>query len=164
MMYKICFLLVMIIGVALTGCKTAESTLSIRQVRNFDPNAANHILFLDIKISKGKGKMETVELVNAVSGKGKLKNLTAPIHSPYRIHVIPRYLVDDMENALVFEHPLYKSVEVASEDGRLTKQNLNAKEAMLSVRIQNDNGLKKIELYSITPGKENIKIYTLNLE
>ena len=108
--------------------------------------------------------METVELVNAVSGNGKLRNLTAPVHSPYRILVIPRYPVNDMENELVFEHPLYKSVEVASENGHLTKQNLNAKEGILSVRIQNDNGLKKIELYSITPGKENIKIYTLNLE
>ncbi len=108
--------------------------------------------------------METVELVNAVSGNGKLKNLAAPVHSPYRIVVIPRYPVDDMEKALVFEHPLYKSVEVASGDGRLTKQDLNAKEGILSVRIQNDNGLEKVELYSITPGKENIKIYTLNLE
>ncbi|MCF2489476.1 hypothetical protein [Dyadobacter sp. CY347] len=163
-MSKIGFLLIIMVGIALTGCRTSESTLSIQNVRNYDPKAANHILFLDFKITKRNGKTEAVELVNAVSGSGTLKNRTAPVHSPYQINVIPRYSVGHMEVPLIFEHPLYKSVELASEDGKLSKQDLNSKEGILSVRIQKDNGLEKIELHSITPEKGDNKIYTLNLQ
>lgn len=163
-MYKTGFLLILMIGVALTGCKTSESSLTVQNVRNYDPNAANHILFLDFKITKRNGKTEAVELVNAVSGSGKLKNMAAPIHSPYQISVIPRYSVGHLETPLVFAHPLYKSVEVASLDGKLSKQELNAKEGILSIRIQKENGLEKIELYSTTPEKSEHKIYTLNLQ
>ncbi|MCF0054099.1 hypothetical protein LXM25_28760 [Dyadobacter sp. LJ53] len=152
------------IAAQLLGCKTAESTLSLQNVRNYDPGAANHILFLDFKITKRDGKTEIVELVNAVSGSGKLKNLATPVHSPYQISVIPRYSVSHAEVPLVFEHPLYKSVEVASQDGKLSKQDLHTKEGNISVRIQKDNGLEKLEIHSLTPDKGNIKIYTLNLK
>ena len=163
MMNKLSFFLIMI-AAQLLGCKTSESTLSVQNVRNYDPNAANQILFLDLKIIKRDGKTETVELVNAVSGSGKLKNMAAPVHSPYQISVIPRYSISHMEIPMVFEHPLYKSVEFASQDGKLSKQDLHAKEGILSVRIQKDNGLEKIELHSLTPEKGDVKIYTLNLK
>ncbi|MCF0062930.1 hypothetical protein MUK70_07855 [Dyadobacter chenwenxiniae] len=152
------------IAAQLLGCKTVESTLSLQNVRNYDPGAANHILFLDFKITKRDGRTEIVELVNAVSGSGKLKNLATPVHSPYQISVIPRYSVSHAEIPLVFEHPLYKFVEVASQDGKLSKQDLHTKEGNISVRIQKDNGLEKLEIHSLTPDKGNIKIYTLNLK
>lgn len=153
-----------IIAAELSGCKTTESTLSIEHVKNYDPNAANHILFLDFKITKRDGKAESVELVNAVSGSGKLKNMAAPVHSPYQISVNPRYSIGHEEVPLFFEHPLFKSVEVASQDGKLSKQDLHAREGILSVRIQRDNGLERIELHSLTPEKGDIKIYTLTLK
>ncbi|MCF2505792.1 hypothetical protein L0663_20520 [Dyadobacter sp. CY107] len=164
LMDKFGLFVTVMIAAQLSGCKTAESTLRIENVRNYDPDAANHILFLDFKITKRDGKKEHVELVNAVSGSGKLKNLAAPVHSLHRISVIPRYSVGHEEVPLFFEHPLFKSVEVSSQDGKLSKRDLHAKEGILSVRMQRKNGLEKIELHSLTPDKGDIKIYTLNLK
>lgn len=152
------------LGAGLVSCKTAESTLTMENVKNYNPDAASHILFLDFKITKRSKKGETVTLVNAVSGSGKLKNIEVPVHSACQISVIPRYSISHLEVPLIFEHPLYKSVEVPSQDGKLTKQALNAEEGTLSVRIQKDQGLEKLELYSLTPEKGRVKIYTLNIK
>lgn len=164
MMYKFSFFIILMIGMLLSGCKTAESTLTMQNVRNYDPGAASHILFLDFRITGGDGKAEKAELVNVVSGNGKLKNVARPVPNPRQMSVVARYATEHEEVPLVFEHPLHKAVEVASEDGKLSKQDMHAKEGILSVRIQQDNGLEKLELYSITPEKGNIKIYTLNIK
>ena len=163
-MYKFSFFLIVMIGMQLAGCKTAGSTLTMQNVRNYDPDAASRILFLDFKITGGNGKAEKAELVNVVSGKGKLKNLARPVHNNRQISVIPRYATQHEEVSLVFEHPLYQSVEVASEDGKLSKHEMHTQEGILSVRIQQDNGLEKIEIYSVLPDKENVKIYTLKIK
>ncbi|MCE7064637.1 hypothetical protein [Dyadobacter sp. CY326] len=163
-MRKISFLLFVMIGMQLMGCKTAESTIAIRDFKNHDPSAADHILFLDFEITRRGKKTEVVELVNAVSGRGKMKNLVAPVQSPYQIRVLPTYSSDRPETEMAFEHPLYRSVEVASQDGRLSKHDLSATQGTLSIRVQEDKALEKIELYSITPEKGKTKIYTLNLK
>jgi hypothetical protein len=49
-------------------------------------------------------------------------------------------------------------------DGKLSKQDLAAKKGTLSFRIQDDKALEKVEIYSVTPEKGNIKIYTLTLK
>jgi hypothetical protein len=163
-MNKISILVMLALGIGLISCKTAESTLTMENVRNYNRDAASHILFLDFKLTKRNDQTETVTLVNAVSGSGKIKNMAIPVHSACQISVIPRYSVGRLEVPLVFEHPLYRSVEVPSQDGKLTKQDLHADEGTLSVRIQTEKGLEKLELYSLTPEKGNVKIYTLNLK
>jgi hypothetical protein len=139
--------------------------LNVSDISGYDQNGKDHIIFFNFKIvGQGKGKDEKVTLVNATSANGRFKNLTAPVHYPYQIHIVPRYNTDHIETVLVFEHPLFRSVEVASQDGTISQSSLIASDGVLSMRIQEDKTMESIELYSITPDRGKVKIYTLHLK
>ena len=134
-------------------------------ITNYDKAVKEHILFLEFKISSdANGKHENVKLVSAVSGNGKMKDLNNPVLDPYRIVAVPRYKTSILVKELYFEHPLFRTVEVASESGTLSKKSITATEGSLSIRIQENEHMNRIELFSVTPEKGTIKIYTVYLE
>lgn len=158
-------LLLLLIGLQLTHCKSGQSVLNVSDISGYDKNGKDHIIFLNFKIrDQGRRKNERVTLMNATSGNGRFKGLTAPVHYPYQIHVVPRYNTSHLETALIFEHPLFRSVEVASQNGTMSQSSLTASEGVLSMRMQEDKAMESIELYSITPDRGKVKIYTLHLK
>ncbi|GGB81318.1 hypothetical protein GCM10011325_05980 [Dyadobacter sediminis] len=131
-------------------------------VANYDKAVKEHILFMEFDIRTGaKGRQEKVKLVRAVAGNGRTKGLNSPVHGPYRIMMVPRYRSNALEKEFYYEHPLFRSVEVASPGGTLSKASIAAKQGMLSVRIQENADLDRIELFSLTPDKGTTKIYTV---
>ncbi|TLV03094.1 hypothetical protein [Dyadobacter luticola] len=147
---------------AILGCASSQSVLNVREISGYDSSKEEHIIFLNLKISEGKP--EKVKLVSATSGNGKMKNLRPAVDYPYQIKVIPRYNSNRLETEMVFEHPLYKLVEVPHEDGKLSKSAQEAKEGTLLVRFQEDKTMERIEFYSVTPERGSVKIYTLELK
>jgi hypothetical protein len=153
------------IGAQLSGCKSAESVLKVSEMPNYDKKSADRILFLNFRISTtGNSLSEKVELVNAVSGNARMKNLIPPVHDPYQIKVIPRYSASRMEMETFYEHPLFRSVEVSGPGGKLGRSQINDREGMLNIRVQDDSYLTSLEVYSVTPEKGTVKIYTLNFK
>jgi hypothetical protein len=165
-MFKLIFNLICIVmGLQLMNCKSGESVLNTREIGNYDTTSQEHILFFEFKITDaGKGNPEKVKFIKAVSGNGKMKNLRQTVDYPYQIHVFPRYNIGFLETEIPFEHPLYRLVEVPSQDGTLTKKSVVEKEGTLSFRLQEHSNMKSIELFSITPDRGKVKIYTLNLK
>jgi hypothetical protein len=147
-------------------CKSGQSVLNVSDISGYDKNGKDHIIFLNFKIrDQGRGRNEKVTLVNATSGNGRFKGLMAPVHYPYQIHVVPRYNnTSQLGTELIFEHPLFRSVEVASQNGTMSQSSLTASEGILSMRMQEDRAMESIELYSITPDRGKVKIYTLHLK
>jgi hypothetical protein len=165
-MLRLIFNLIFVgMSLQLMNCKSGESVLNAADINNYDTTTRDHILFLEFKISSGgQGKPEKVKFLKAVSGNGKMKNLRQAVHYPYQIHVIPRYTIGFVETEMAFEHPLYRSVEVPNQDGTLKKAALTAKEGILSFRFQEHSNMDRLELFSIMPQKEPVKIYTLYLK
>lgn len=147
------------------GCGPGRSTLTISNVPNYDKSVSDHILFLDFRVTaENQGDHEKVELVKAISGNGRMKNLMRPVHYPYQIKAIPRYTTSAIEKELVFEHPLFNTKEVSEPGGTITKMEVTNTEGILSMRLQDAQALDRLDLYSVSPGKGTVKIYTLRFK
>ena len=162
-MRKIIFLLsIMCIGM---NCSSSKSTLKTDKITNFDKQATDHILFLDFTIKKSVGqKPEATKLTNSVSGVGRLKDMGAEVHNPYQVKAIQYFSDGQKPIEIRYEHPLYKSVEIFDQDGTISRKPTSLNEGTLSMRIQHGSSLEKIELYSTTPDKGTVLIYTLTLK
>lgn len=131
----------------------------------FNPESADQILFLEFRVSQPeKGSLEQISLVSSVSGTGKLKNLRRPVEYPYRIQVVPRYRTSAFEVPMIFEHPLFREVEVPDPSGTITRKKQFASEGSFTMRMQADPNIEKLDFYSLKPGQQPVKIYTLNLK
>jgi hypothetical protein len=159
------YLLVILAASHLAGCSSGQALLEVSKVSGYDKAAAEHIIFLNLKIiDQGKGSNEKVKLMTATAGNGKMKNIRAAVEYPYQIKVLPRYSTSHLELETVFEHPLYRSVEVPNQDGTMSRSVVNSKEGLISLRFQEESTLDRIEIYSVTPERGSVKIYTLNLK
>lgn len=164
-MLKRNLIVLFIVSTLLGGCKSTESVLKVSEMLNYDKKSADRILFLNFKISTSrKGASEKVELVNAVSGNARMKNLVPPVHDSCQVKVVPRYSAKRMETETFYEHPLFRSVEVSAPDGKLSRSEARSREGMLNIRVQDDSYLTSLEVYSVTPEKGTVKIYTLNFK
>jgi hypothetical protein len=163
-MMKRNLIVIFIASAHIVGCKSAESVVKVSEMENYKKESADHILFLNFRISTGRGASEKVELVNSVSGSGRMKNLVAPVHGAHQIKVVPRYSAGRMELGTFYEHPLFRSVEVSTADGKLSRSEVTDREGMLNIRVQDDTFLTGLELYSVTPARGTVKIYTLNFK
>ncbi|WP_157488156.1 hypothetical protein [Dyadobacter crusticola] len=131
----------------------------------FNPAAGDQILFLEFRVSQPEqGSPEQISLVSSVSGTGKLKNLRRSVEYPYQIQVVPRYRTSALEVPMVFEHPLFREVEVPDPSGTITRKEQFATEGTFTMRMQADPNIEKLDFYSLKPGQEPTKIYTLNLK
>jgi hypothetical protein len=147
------------------SCMPGMHILELTQVKNWDHKGGDQILFLEFLIRDGEsGKHEKVELIKAIAGKGKMKNLGAHVQNPFQIQVVPRYKVSAMELPVSYEHPLHAQMEVSDSTGLLTRVKTDTKEGRLNVRMQADPHIDRIELFSIAPEKGSVKIYTLQLK
>jgi hypothetical protein len=154
-----------VLAVLLVGCGPGRSTLKISKVPNYDKAVSDHIFFLDFRVTaENQGDREKVELVKAISGSGRMKNILRPVHYPYQIKAIPRYTTSALEKELVFEHPLFNAREVSEPGGTITKVAVTNTEGIVSMRLQEAPGLDRLELYSVTPEKGTVKIYTLRFK
>ena len=155
-----CFLLM-----DLSGCTPRQSALDLNDVTFFDAESAEQILFLEFRVVfLKKGNREEVGLVSAIAGKGKTKNLRRPVDSPYQIRIVPRYSVIAIELPLVYQHPLFQEVEVPDPSGIIKRRKLYAKEGTFTMRMQADDNIEKLDIYSVTPERGEVKIYTLKLK
>ena len=93
-----------------------------------------------------------------------MKDLGTKVSNPVCIKVTQHFTDgrDPVETS--YEHPLIGSVEVPDPSGKMARSVLNTKEAIFSVRIQEDKAMDKIELYSVTRDKDPVKIYSLRLK
>lgn len=147
------------------GCISSKSTLQVQKMPNFDRQAPDHILFLDFSIKQTTGqKTEATKLVNSVAGTGQMKDLGNEVHNPYQIKAVHYYNNGQKSVEVLFEHPLYRSVELFDADGSISRKPSSLQEGILSMRIQHSNSLEKIELYSITPDKGTQLIYALKIK
>lgn len=158
-------IVIAVLAVLLVGCGPGRSTLKISKVPNYDKSVSDHIFFLDFRVTaENQGDREKVELVKAISGSGRMKNILRPVHYPYQIKAIPRYTTSALEKELIFEHPLFNAREVSEPGGTITKVAVTNTEGIISMRLQEAPGLDRLELYSVTPEKGTVKIYTLRFK
>jgi hypothetical protein len=148
----------------LAACMTTKP-LRVHNLANYDANAPHQILFLDFTISKPDPEnAEQVSLDNAILGNGTLKNLGGPVHTPYQIKLLRHFTNKQPPEEEYFEHPLFRQLEVASQDGRLERRGTTLQSAPLSFRLQYTPGIERIELFSIAPNHKERKIYTLPIK
>ncbi|GGM92439.1 hypothetical protein GCM10010967_27060 [Dyadobacter beijingensis] len=145
-------------------CSPGVTVLNIRELPNYDSRSADHILFLNFRITGKAGGRERVELAGTNLGVGRMKNIYHPVNFPVRIKAIPRYGDVGLEEEMTFEHPLYRSAEVSDESGHIDRKEVEAKEGSLQVRMPVRPGLNALELFSVTPEKGTVKIYTLHFD
>ncbi|MDR6805676.1 hypothetical protein J2Y45_002015 [Dyadobacter sp. BE34] len=151
-----------LVGLLMFGCKSGRSVLVVRDLPNYDTRSSDHLLFLNFRISGKPGGNEHVELASASVANGRMKNLAYPVHFPVQIKAIPRYSTSALEREMVFEHPLHRSVEVSDPSGHMRREEMRANEGTLMIRMPLDSGLNRLELFSVTPEKGSVKIYTLS--
>ncbi|MCF0070047.1 hypothetical protein LZD49_06160 [Dyadobacter sp. CY261] len=149
-------------GLLMIHCKPAQSTLTVGQISNYNANSPDHILFLNFRISGGVGGREKVELLSASAGDGKMKDIARSVHFPYQIKAIARYSASAVEREMVFEHPLFKGREVSDPSGHMRQVEVKATEGNVLIRLQQHSGLNQLELFSVSPEKGTVKIYTLD--
>ena len=149
----------------LAGCFSSKPRVTVHALSNYDPKAAHQILFLDFAISRANaGKLERVTLTNSIMGTGELKNLSAQTHTPYQIKLRSYYKTTQASTEESFEHPLFRSIEIADADGTLTRKLTSDSSGHLSVRLPYTPALTKLELYRVTPDEAMQKIYTLQVK
>ena len=151
-------------GLLMFGCKSGHSVLTISELPNYDARSADHLLFLNFRITGKPGGNEQVELVSATAANGRMKNLAYPVHFPVQIKAIPRYTTSALEHEMVFEHPLHRSVEVSDPGGHMRREEVRAKEGTLLIRMPLQSGLNGLELFSVSPERGSVKIYTLSFK
>ena len=154
-----------LINIHLQSCSPRHPILDLNGVPSFEPAASEQILFLTFRVAFVRNSAkEKIGLLGAISGKGRLKDIRRPVESPYQIRVIPRYSVRALENEIVFDHPLYHVAEVPDPSGVPTKQKMYAKEGSFTITLQANRHISSLDFYSVTPGREPYKIYTLRLK
>lgn len=149
-------------GLLMPGCKSGHSVLTTREIPNYDTQSPDHILFLNFRITGKPGGNENVELVGATAANGRMKDLQRPVDIPYHIKAVPRYSANEAGREMVFEHPLYHPAEISDPSGHIRRETVQAKEGTLLIRMPMKAGLNGLELFSVTPEKGSVKIYTLS--
>jgi len=149
-------------GLLMLGCKSGHSLLTVSELPNYDTRSPDHLLFLNFRIMGKPGGNEHVELVSATAANGRMKDLSYPAHFPVQIKAIPRYATSAPEHEMVFEHPLHRSVEVSDPAGHMRREEVRAKEGTLLIRMPLHSGLNALELFSVSPERGSVKIYTLS--
>ncbi len=149
-------------GLLMLGCRSGRSSLTVSELPNYDSRSADHILFLNFRITGKPGGNENVELAGANVGNGKMKDLNHPVNFPTHIKAVPRYTTSALESEMVFAHPLYHATEVSDPSGHIRSEEVQAREGTLLVRMPMHSGLNRLELFSVTPERGSVKIYTLN--
>jgi hypothetical protein len=149
----------------LLSCGPRHSVLNLKDVSRYDSLAADNIFFLEFRVGYSKnGKKETISLISAVAGNGKMKNLRRLVESPYKIEVVPRYKSSAVGMAMEFEHPLFREAEVPDPSGTITRKKQFAREGTFTMRFQDDHNIEKFDFYSVKPAQDPVKIYTLILK
>lgn len=153
-------ILLLIICFQLVHCRQAKSYVSAKDLPNYNKNSTEHILFFDFQITQDNGKVKA-ELVNAIAGNGKMKDLVSGRSYPEQIKVVHYFSDRRTPVEIYYQHPLFKTVEVFSQDGSLDKSAQVTRKGTLSIRFQEDLAREKVELYSVTPARGAEKIYSL---
>lgn len=155
-------ILLLILCFQLVHCRQARSYVRAHELPNYDKSVANHILFLDFQITQDKEKGAVkAELINAIAGNGKMKDHGQGSIYPDQIKVVHYFSDRRTPVEMFYEHPLLRTAEVFSQDGNLSKSTQTARKGTLSIRFQEDQAREKIELYSVTPDRGAVKIYSL---
>ncbi|WP_254560425.1 hypothetical protein [Dyadobacter diqingensis] len=155
-------ILLLILCFQLVHCRQARSYVRAQELPNYDKGVANHILFLDFQITQDKEKGAVkAELINAIAGNGKMKDHGQGSIYPDQIKVVHYFSDRRTPVEMFYEHPLLRTAEVFSQDGNLSKSTQTALKGTLSIRFQEDQAREKIELYSVTPDRGAVKIYSL---
>jgi hypothetical protein len=149
-------------GLLMISCRSGRSVLTISELSNYDARSPDHILFLNFLITGKPGGNENVELASANVGNGKMKDLYRSVHFPTYIKAVPGYSTGALEREMVFEHPLYHAAEVSDPSGHIRRGEVQAKEGTLLIRMPMHSGLNRLELFSVTPERGSVKIYTLS--
>lgn len=149
-------------GLLMLGCRSGRSALTIRDIPNYDTQSPDHILFLNFRISGRPGGNENVQLVSATAANGRMKDLHHPVDFPYHIKAVPTSSPSGGGREMVFEHPLYRSAEISDPSGHIRREAVQAKEGTLLIRMPLNAGLNGLELFSVTPERGPVKIYTLS--
>ncbi len=149
----------------LAGC-TAGRTIRMEQVRNFAPDRPQQLLFLDLLITReGAAGPEMVQIINAVAAEGLCRECgQAAFHGGYRLLCTYQYSDGRPPVTETYEHPLLRTVELFDPDGSLDRRPVSAREGHLSLRIQYDRSLTRVELFSQTPDRGPHRIHSIRIK
>lgn len=134
--------------------------LKLNEIPNFNPAAKNSMLFLTFEFNK-KGKKETAQLIKSIAAEGKVKDANMHIHGQYLTEIMVYNTGGTSPKTYHFEHPLFKDVEVFSEDGTIKRVSEKNLRGLLTVRIPIDDNMDKLELFSIANNHESKNLLTL---
>lgn len=126
-------------------------------MQNYNAKAKESMLFLTFELSK-KGGKETARLVKSTAAEGRVKDTNAHVHGLSQIEVIVHYNNGKPSKTSRFEHPLYKDMEVFSEDGTISRVSETASTGTLTIRMPVEDNIEKLELFS------NKKLLTLKFK
>ncbi len=118
------------------------------------------MLFLTFEFNK-KGKKETAQLIKSAAAEGKVKDANRHIHGQYLAEIRVYNTNGTPPKIYHFEHPLFKDMEVFSEDGTIKRVSEENLKGLLTVRIPIEDNMDKLELFSIANNNESKKLLTL---
>lgn len=155
-------LIAMLAGQSLWACRSS-STLQVHTLSNYAPDKPL-IVFLDFKFqATNRADKPEVSLVNAIAGRGQVKEVEPFSHSQQQIEVVFRDANRQPLRTILFDNPLNPVIEYPTDNQSLQLTSVQRPEANLSFRFNLKPAIVALDLYSVV--RENrSKIYTLQLK
>ena len=146
----------------LFGCVSSQS-LQMHELLNYRANTPQ-IVFMDFKITKSGTDGEKVTLHNAILGTGELRPMAVQPATPVQIKAVLKGTTGQVLGEWLLEHPLYRQFEVMNQNGTPERRELDMKEGIASLRFQQNELQKNLELYRIDENKKSTKIFNVLLK
>lgn len=148
----------------MVGCRSAQN-LNLQTLPNYSP-AQPTIVFLDFMFqSTDNPERSEVQLANAITARGPMKDLPVFSNSDRQVEVVFRNAANEPIRTVQYDHPLYRIVEVPNDDGTLRLRGFSMKKSNLSIRFNyqpEPGGTARIDLYSLIKNRRT-KLYSVRL-
>lgn len=153
---------ILLCSVSIAGCRTGQS-VSLRTLPNFVAGQPA-LVFLDFLFkATDKPERSSVELINAIIGRGRMKDLPVFSNSNRQVEVVFKSASNQTLRTVQYDHPLYQIVEYPAEQGTLRLRGFSMQQANLSIRFASDPQIDRLELYSLVNNHRR-KLYSLRLK
>lgn len=142
----------LILSLFLSSCTWAKQTDRAALTENAD----HAIVFLVFHIRKDAGQnTRRVELLSKTLSAGKIKQPESLLPDTNHFLGIDVYRKNKVVYTMTIEHPLYKRIEYADENGKLASKDIELNEAEFFIRIPVPGDAVKIS-ETLRPGAEKL--------
>lgn len=154
--------LLSVLSSLMLGCVNSH-TLQMHELINYRANTPQ-MAFMDFKITKSRANKEKVTLSNAILGTGEMRAVVVQPETSVQIKAVLKGDNGKVLGEWFLDHPLYRQFEIMNENGKPERRQLDMKEGLVSLRFQQNELQKYLELYRIDENKKSNKIFNVLLK